>query len=73
MSAALVASADAPVPRLWDAVVVANEVEVPFRFELSSTDGKVEGATGAAHARLKAELTKTVEKLLAEKASLQRG
>jgi hypothetical protein len=42
-------------------------------------DGLVRGAhagfagkaTGAAHARLKAELTKTVEKLLAEKSPLQ--
>jgi thiol-disulfide isomerase/thioredoxin len=28
---------------LWDAVIVANNVEVPFRFEIAQNDGHVEG------------------------------
>jgi thiol-disulfide isomerase/thioredoxin len=34
----------APSPRgLWDAVVVTNKVEIPFRFEISESGGKVQG------------------------------
>lgn len=69
------AAALAPLPaKLWDAVIVANEVEVPFRLELSTRAGKLEGAffNGDERVRstdgsLKAELTPQVEKLLAEK------
>jgi thiol-disulfide isomerase/thioredoxin len=28
---------------LWDAIVIANNVEVPFRFEIAQTGGRVEG------------------------------
>src|ERR1700679_2834049 len=34
----------APSPRgLWDAVVVTNKVEIPFRFEISESGGEVHG------------------------------
>lgn len=39
------AAEPAPLPaKLWDAVIVANEVEVPFRLELSTRGGQLEGA-----------------------------
>jgi thiol-disulfide isomerase/thioredoxin len=31
------------VAGLWDAVIIANNTEVPFRFEIAQTDGRVEG------------------------------
>jgi thiol-disulfide isomerase/thioredoxin len=41
------APAPAPPPPnitgLWDATVIANNVEVPFRFEIAQTGGRVEG------------------------------
>jgi hypothetical protein len=37
--------ADSPkLPTLWDATVVVNDIEIPFRFELSEKSGKPEGA-----------------------------
>ena len=41
--AMLVAPEPVTIAGLWDAVVVANEVEVPFRFEIASTGAEVEG------------------------------
>jgi thiol-disulfide isomerase/thioredoxin len=36
--------AEPKLPALWDATVVVNEVEVPFRFELTQRNGVVAGA-----------------------------
>lgn len=33
----------ASIAGLWDATVVANDVEVPFRFEIATAAGAVEG------------------------------
>jgi thiol-disulfide isomerase/thioredoxin len=49
LAAVAAGCAPAPAPAapsvagLWDAVIIANNTEVPFRFEIAQTDGRVEG------------------------------
>src|ERR1041385_5928529 len=42
-AATLAAAEPVSIAGLWDAVIVANDVEVPFRFEIASTGTTADG------------------------------